>query len=542
MSDSISTRILSVLNRRPGTVLVALLVLATLRIAATWCVFNHTSDEPAHIACGTEWLSRGQYRYEPQHPPLTRVMVSLGPYLLGARTTGEREMSMEGLNVLNHGNHYDLTLALSRAGNLPFFWLATLMSFLWGRRLYGTAAGVLSAAVFTLLPLVLAHAGLSTTDMGLTATFAAALYTLLNCWERPGWRSGLLLGLSLAGMLLCKFSSCVFFPAALAAIAAVGWRRARPDAADVLNRVKAVAPALGLALATCLVVLWAGYRFSFGTAAWFPFRVPFPELFDGLAAVREHNRTGHWAYLLGDRRGSGWLVFFEVLFVYKTPIAALALVGLKPWLPSAERRGERWPGWLPWVILSALFVVVIPARITIGLRHLLPAFVWFAVLAGGALWELLEAAPRHFWAMPAGTVLALWLVVAGAAAHPDYLPYFNAFAGDAPERIAVDSDLDWGQDMKRLAVRLKELDASAVAFSPHIYADLTVLGFPSHQPNHADKPEPGWNAVSLTELKLHRLHGRRRRSKRPLWPEQNEPVERVGHSILLYYFPARPQL
>ena len=35
-------------------------------------------------------------------------------------------------------------------------------------------------------------------------------------------------------------------------------------------------------------------------------------------------------------------------------------------------------------------------------------------------------------------------------AHPDHLSYFNALAGDHPEHILVDSNLDWGQDLYRL--------------------------------------------------------------------------------------------
>ena len=38
------------LDRRSGLVALALVVLATVRIAATYTVFNHTADEPAHVA------------------------------------------------------------------------------------------------------------------------------------------------------------------------------------------------------------------------------------------------------------------------------------------------------------------------------------------------------------------------------------------------------------------------------------------------------------------------------------------------------------
>ena len=55
-----------------------LVIFAVARIVATYRVFNQTFDEPAHIACGLEWLDEGQYRYEHQHPPLARVAAALG--------------------------------------------------------------------------------------------------------------------------------------------------------------------------------------------------------------------------------------------------------------------------------------------------------------------------------------------------------------------------------------------------------------------------------------------------------------------------------
>lgn len=75
----------------------ALVAIASVRIASTWTVFNHTADEAAHIRCGIELLSTGKYHYEHQHPPLLRVMVTLGPYLMGERTTGLPEMMYDRL-------------------------------------------------------------------------------------------------------------------------------------------------------------------------------------------------------------------------------------------------------------------------------------------------------------------------------------------------------------------------------------------------------------------------------------------------------------
>ena len=76
-----SARLELFLERYAAALVLALVMIASARIVATYSVFNHTFDEPAHIACGMEWLDKGVYRWEPQHPPLARVAAALVPYL-----------------------------------------------------------------------------------------------------------------------------------------------------------------------------------------------------------------------------------------------------------------------------------------------------------------------------------------------------------------------------------------------------------------------------------------------------------------------------
>src|SRR5262245_48151442 len=184
------------LERRAPALVAALMLIGSIRIVSTYTIFSHTSDEPAHIACGVEWLDQHVYRYETQHPPLTRILAAIGPYLDGVRSTGQKEMFTEGNAILYGatGAQYDRRLALSRSGNLPFFWLACCMVFLWGRRVLRPAGAVLAFLIFTMIPTVLAHAGLSTTDMGITAWFAAAAYALVRVIEDPGPKTAAWLG------------------------------------------------------------------------------------------------------------------------------------------------------------------------------------------------------------------------------------------------------------------------------------------------------------------------------------------------------------
>ena len=534
-------RLETFLTRHSAALAVALILLGSFRIISTYTIFNHTSDEPAHIACGMQWLDQGSYRYEHQHPPLTRVMVALGPYLAGARSNRQDDIFVEGDTILYAGGHYDLRLALSRAGNLPFFWLAAWMVFLWSRRILGPAGAVLSLLIFSMTPTVLAHAGLSTTDMGVTACFAAATYASVRLLENPSPKTSLWFGIALGLMVLSKFSALAFYPAAAIAALAFWIYSTRPAASEFARLFAARLPWLGFAALLSLLIIWAGYRFSFGKTVWIPFAVPFPELYSGVKSVIDHNARGHLSYFLGELRTGGWWAYFPVLIAVKLPLGLLILAAIGLWRRPARPAGNwHWPFALAVTIPAAILVVAMSSRINIVIRHILPAFPFFAIIgAAGTLW-LIQQRNRGNWALWTATAAVGWLAIGSLAAHPDYLAYFNALAGDEPERIVVDSDLDWGQDIKRLGQRLRELNAPAVAFTPSISISLASHGFPPHQQNDADAPAPGWNAVQVTHWKLNRMglpvddpNGR-------TWPDVVKPAERVGRSILLYYVPPQP--
>src|SRR5271166_6628873 len=126
----LSAGILVVLDRHSLAIAISLVLLATARIAATYTVFNHTYDEPAHIACGMEWLDKGSYTLETQHPPLSRIFSALGPFLAGERNQGRPTIYNEGAAILYHNGKYERTLMLARIGTLPFFWLACIAIYL----------------------------------------------------------------------------------------------------------------------------------------------------------------------------------------------------------------------------------------------------------------------------------------------------------------------------------------------------------------------------------------------------------------------------
>ena len=432
-------------------------MIATARIVATYPVFNDTVDESWHIGCGMVWLSGRTYDCNPEHPPLARGMMALGPYLAGARDTGQHAGALEGRAILHHGGNFDRMLALARMGILPFFWLASLVVYLWARRSFGEPAAFFATLCFTMFPAALAHAGLATTDMPATASIGAAFLAMLMWIEKPTLSRSLIFGAALALAVLSKFSSLAFLPSAAVVAFAAYLLSQRPRFKSLVESIMRCAFSAAIVAVTAAMLIWAGYRFHYAG-------VPAPELWQGIRDVISHNNTGHPGYLLGHYGEQGWWYFYPVAITFKTPLALLALLGIGIFV-CLRRGGERGGAYATPLAFSLGILIFAAAfsHINLGIRHILPAYVAFSVIAGvGAQW--LWTSGRAVRAILAG--LLVWFVASSVLSHPDYLAYFNVLAGREPERILVDSDLDWGQDMKRLSVRLQQLDVKELAFDP----------------------------------------------------------------------------
>ena len=562
-SDSATRLFERLLSSRPFTIvcLIAVIGVGALRIISTYKVFNHTNDEPAHIAAGLEWLDRGSYTVELQHPPLARVTVALGPYLDGFRYHGDG--FQERLRVLYDHDHYWRLLTLARLGILAFFILATWIVWYWARILYGNAPALLAALIFTNLPPVLAHSGLATTDIPLTATLSGALLAFCQWIERGTLARSLILGLATGLALLSKFSAGLFLVASVLAILA--WRSliARHDAQVSLFGSRRRITHLGVSALTALLVIWAGYQLSYRPLvtkggphvtidryfassetlkhlAYFVIEnvsIPAPEMVFGINEVRRHNEEGHPGYLLGQYSNYGWWYFFPVALAVKSPLPFLALTATGfVLLILAAKRQKDWRRLSPAIAAAAIFLVCLPSNINIGVRHILPIYPLLTIVAGyGAaqLWNLSRGRLRG----PATTLgLLFWLIASPAYSHPDYIAYFNELGGTHPEKLLIDSDLDWGQDLQRLADTLHTHNVETVALAFYGNADLTRHGLPTIRPLLPYQPTKGWIAIS--EMRLKSVHSNAAHDEFA-WLENYQPVALAGRSIKVYYLPEK---
>jgi len=545
-----------------SVVLALLAGIGVCRVVSTYHILNQTTDEPASLAPGIELIQRGTYVIDPIHPPLARVAVAVGPYLSGLRLKGQGNVWEQGTEIFLENNQYLHELSLARMGVLPFFLIAIVLVWYWTRARYGEAPALLAVLLFTTIPVVLGHAGQATTDIAVTATLIGALLAGIYFLERASYVRAAVLGTAAGLAILSKFSSLVFLPAC--GVALLGWR-------FLLQRKKKKMDApsggrflwgrgLSLAILALCLTIWAGYRFSFEPLMVGPARarpaldhlvgkqgslhdlaykvsgavsIPAPGFFHGLAATREHAANGHKSYLFGQVREKGWWYFFPVALSVKTPIALLLLIVFASFYLVRRSWVENdWMVAAPVIAAAALLLVCIPSTINIGVRHLLPIYPLLAIIGGVGAWQLWHIAKPKFLGPTIVVLLLGWQLAASFQAHPDYFAYFNEFAGQHPERILIDSDLDWGQDVIRLSSALQERHIEQVSIAYAGSADLGHFGLPPYRMLVPHQPTTGWIAISLLRLKT---GGVNLPTDSFAWLEAYQPVCVVGRSIRLYH-------
>jgi hypothetical protein len=184
-----------------------------------------------------------------------------------------------------------------------------------------------------------------------------------------------------------------------------------------------------------------------------------PEAFLYGAAYVVQTSQVRGAFLNGEYSVEGWRTFFLWAFALKTtiPLMAACVASLAVGAAALRRTGPglraRLLALLPFTPLAALFAVYWAASVTshlnIGHRHLLPAYPPLYILTG-ALGALFTRPMRLSGALAA--VLVAWHAAESALVAPNYIAYFNEFAGGPGGGYLhlVDSSLDWGQDLPGL--------------------------------------------------------------------------------------------
>jgi len=232
---------------------------------------------------------------------------------------------------------------------------------------------------------------------------------------------------------------------------------------------KKALPYYALLVITVYLCLWAIYGFRFRSDSpnyeplnWSVFAssslTPFfdfarswrllPEAYlYSVAGVVMGASTGKAAFLMGGYSNTGWWYYFIVAFLIKTPIPALILLIASVLYLLAVREIRKGL----WLLVPALiiFTAMSLQKVNIGIRHILPVYPFIFTLVGFI--PLINTKSARAAKLVFALLIA-WYAFSAASIYPHQLAYFNEFIGGPGNgyKYLVDSNLDWGQDLKGL--------------------------------------------------------------------------------------------
>jgi 4-amino-4-deoxy-L-arabinose transferase-like glycosyltransferase len=501
------------LNKRKPIVPLAvlgLLLVILLQLVLMARENSATFDEPCHIYSGyLQW----KHGYILLNPPLIRYVLALP--LLG---TDLREPEMAkgdyGWVEFKGGKdlvfQYDVNALLFRVRMMAavFTLLLAYLIFAAAREMFGVVAGLIALGLVAFDPTLMGHSALGTLDAGNALLMFGAIYAFYRYVKSPtAWRlmaTGVIVGLALAS----KHSAILLFPMlGLLAIVEVVWRgKLAPDGQALPAGRQALRLALALAVivAISITVLWAAYGFRYAPRDAVPFdppmaaqlhRVPsgleagflgevdklhlLPAPFTYAFAYILYQAQSYTSYVLGVAYPHAVWFFFPITMLIKSSLTFLILLAIAGGAVVTGRvrisRGILYMG-IPAVVFMAFAVT---GGMNIGVRHILPVYVFLSVPIAGAAWALIQRNRRWLYAVVA---LLVFQAVSVLHAFPAYISYTNeAFGGPANSyKYLSDSNTEWGQQLKAVKryVDTRGIKACWFAYFDQLVIDYRSYGIP----------------------------------------------------------------
>ena len=438
-----------------------------------------TWDEPDHIYSGyRQW--QGDFGLNPEHPPLVKFVATLPlvgmhlveppmqdrPYRLQA-VLGGRDF------VFQNGDADKIVFRAQMAASV--FTLALLViAFLAAQEMFGTTAGFVVLGLLVFDPTMLAHGAVVTTDMAQACLLLASVYAFYRYVKVPSaWRmvvTGLAVGLALAS----KHSAVLVGPmlVVLAAVEIARRRDSFPDAGSVAKAGLRYVGALVIIGAISVALLWAVYGFRFAARPdGLKLNPPMAEQLTTVPNKTEARVLGEVdklhllpesylygmahvlmsakqfnSYIFGKAYPNAVWFYFPLAMLVKSSLTFLILLGIAVWAIASGRVRKNRELWFLLVPPTIYLGTSMRGGMNIGIRHILPVYVFLAVVIAGAAATLIRRDRRWMYAVVG---LLVFQAASVTRAFPDYLSYSNeAFGGPKNTwRYISNSSVEWAQQL-----------------------------------------------------------------------------------------------
>ncbi len=494
-----------------------------------------TVDEIVYIAAGYSYLRTHDYRMNRDHPPLMKMIAGvpllfLNPTLPTDHYSWREWRWDEYESMYSFGDQF-LYSANNNADQLVFWARIPIMAigillgvyvFLFARELYGVRAGYFALVLYCFSPNILAHTTLATTDIGVTCFSFISIYYLRRYFIRRQksylWLTGIFLGTSLAA----KFSALYLMPSFVIVGGFLAYKERGSRPFDD-------APYDGYGVGRLFSDLTVMFSIALGVVILSYGIMEFPVFVEGLILLFRHNARGHPAFLMGEHSMTGWPQYFLVAFAVKTPLALVILIGGVTMLYrhiNDEPTGAVMRDLILIIPVAVMLGAAMMSRLNIGIRHILPIYPFLFVYVSQFINWKANIGVKY------GTVCALvgWYGLSSVAIAPHYLAYFNELVGGPGQgyRYLIDSNIDWGQDLKALSLYMKERKLKKIKLAFFGTASCAYRGIECEE--LACTPQAGILAVSVNRL----VGLTEKQSRCFAWLREFTPVEKIGYSIFVY--------
>jgi 4-amino-4-deoxy-L-arabinose transferase-like glycosyltransferase len=452
-----------------------------------------------------------------------------------------------GLKLLTDRRYpQDRLLFLSR---IPTIFIALLMGFYlwkWARELHGGFSAILALFLFTFCPNILAHSGLITPDVLHTCFTFISVYYLWKIANEGSWMNILLSSLFFGLTLLTKYTSVLLIPIFIILSIAILISRKEIKLPHQLPLKRysmengSVARWIRLGSLLSMIIMLGLFVFSLG------YMFHYTPYLKGIIFHGQIEYKGNPSFLMGMNSYQGWWFFYLVAFAIKTPIPLLILLLLSFIFYKKNPHRDFLNLFFLIVPVFVYFLFFSAKLFCVGLRYILPIYPFLFVQAGmvaGIQFKRMRVVAYVFIA-----VLCFWHMTSSIGVYPHYLAYFNEAVGgpDKGYNYLVDSNLDWGQDLKGLGIYMKKKGIQKVHLSYFGTADPRYYGInyewmPSFYlpEDHYDGdnrrrdftfPDSGIVAISATNLQ-NVFFGDKTYYN---WLKKYNPIDKIGYSIFIY--------
>ncbi|MEP6705123.1 MAG: phospholipid carrier-dependent glycosyltransferase, partial [Acidobacteriota bacterium] len=447
------------------TIVFALIAAGIIRSSIATSLDSFTFDEAYHVGAGAAYIQTGDFRLNPEQPPLTKLwtgayVTMLGYHVSPYRPFADKSDERDWVEVDAYQNN-DPFLLQARA-RTAMFALNGLLLFcfaLAARRVFGDTVAIAATLFLAIDPTVAAHMPVVMTDLPVGLASGTAILLAAHAFRT--WKPiDLVLAAVAVGVALsAKHSGIITLTAAgvIGLFMAVVFARG----ANAVTRLKRSGAAAAVVLGS-IMVLWSFYAFHFhespGTSD-DTFNRPMAEKISDVKSpfyraglnvmLTAHLFPRAYIWGLADTIRAGVegraipvlafgeqyyakapFYFFPGIVAAKLPIGLLVLSIIGGILLVARRLPREYTA--PFLVVtafSALFLFfLIRGSSYAGVRHALPLFPFAALLGAFALAWLMSV---RILALQIGGALLILAAIVSAVPQMRPWEYFNELAGGA---------------------------------------------------------------------------------------------------------------